>query len=311
MARILDAQRLAEAKHLTPAANGSSSDVDDVGTEPITDAVSYIEVGGQTNGLQASADVLASPVGEPRPERGASGPGFSQQVPTPPIYTETGPLFVSLRTWPDAAALPFPELICFHQPDHPASEQYRDLLASILTEGLGTAPQTLYFTGMAPGSGTTTVLLNLAVCACEEGRRRVAVVDLNTARPAIAKRLGVSSGPWLDEVIAGRRGLESTLLSTRARGLFVLSPDVQGERTISPSAEEIRWMLSWLDRRFDVVFIDGPVWEDNQSLPSTDAVFLVLPAEGPSALRVGRIAQEIARRGGRFRGFLQTRVQIA
>jgi hypothetical protein len=311
MARILDAQRQAEANQVAPAANGSSSDVDDVGTEPITDAVSYIEVGGQTNGLQASADVLASPAADPRPGRVATGPGFSQQVPTPPVYTETGPLFVSLRTWPGAAALPFPEVICFHQPDHPASVQYRDLLASILPEGSGTAPQTLYFTGIAPGSGTTTVLLNLAVCASEEGRRRVAVVDLNTARPAVAKRLGVSSGPWLDEVITGRRGLESALLSTRARGLSVLSPDVQGERAVSPSAEVIRWMLSWLGQRFDVVFIDGPMWEDNQSLPGTDAVFLVLPAEGQSGLRVGRIAQEITRCGGRFRGFLQTRIHIA
>jgi MinD-like ATPase involved in chromosome partitioning or flagellar assembly len=181
------------------------------------------------------------------------------------------------------------------------------VLNRLLTENAGAVPQILYFTSVEAGSGATTVLLNLAICAAEEGTHRIAVLDLNTSSPGVAKRLGVSSGPWLDEVLAGRRGLEGALQPSRVRGLFVLSTDVQSERAVSPSVEAVRWMLSWLVQRFDRIFIDGPVWENHLPVASTDAVFLVVPAEGPSDTRVARIAQEIARQGGRFRGILQTR----
>jgi Mrp family chromosome partitioning ATPase len=311
MARILDAQRLAEAKHLAPGEDGPTADSSNGGGQAEAEPISFIEVGGPINGVQASADVLACPSTNARKPRLESrpAPALTPAQPARPVLSEAGPLFVAFQPWPEAPAAPFPELVSFHRPDHPASDLYRTLLGQILSGEEHGHPQALLFTGLTPGVGTTTALLNLAVCAAREGKRRVAVLDLNASRPAVAKRLGVSSGPWIDEILSGRGGLEKALQPTRVGGLFVLAPDARGDRASVASAEAARWILSWLRQRFDLIFIDASPWEDQTSLALGDAAYLVAPAGGPSAARLSHVAREIARQGGRLRGILQTGIE--
>jgi hypothetical protein len=308
MARILDAQRLAEAKHF-PSEVAPPAEAPEPGGEPHSEVVSFIEVGGPVNGLHASADVLAIPAVFARKPRAATAPEMDSPDVPRTVLIEPQPLYVTLQPWPEAPAAPFPELICFHQPEHPASAAYRALLDRILGVERSTAPQAILFTGLTAGVGTTTALLNLAVSAARNGSRRVAVLDLNGSRPAVARRLGVSAGPWIDEVLAGRGGLEQALQPTGVPGLFILAPEVRGDQAVLPATEAIRWVISWLRPRFDLIIIDGPTWEDSPPFTSVDAVFLLAPADGPSAARVGHVSQAIARLGGRLRGILQTTLQ--
>src|SRR5262249_6300990 len=125
MARILDAQRLAETK-LFPAEATPPADAPEPGGEPISEEVSFIEVGGPVNGLHASADVLASLSGSAG-KASAAAPKWTQTDFPRPVLIEPQPLFVALQPWPAAPAAPFPELVCFHQPEHQASAAYRAL----------------------------------------------------------------------------------------------------------------------------------------------------------------------------------------
>jgi Mrp family chromosome partitioning ATPase len=302
MARILDAQRLAEAKNLPPGEGVPAAEAPRDGGE--AEPLSFIEVGGPRNGLHASADVLAAP---PRKARAEAAPAVQlmQTEPTSPALTETGPMFVAFHPCQPAPSVPFPDLICYHQPDHPASARYRVLLAQILPDKTDAATQAILFAGLVPGAGTTTALLNLAVSAALDGLRRVAVFDLNAPRPAVAKRLGVAPGAWIDEVLSGRAGLETILRPTRIQGLFVLSPEARDGKAAFPSAEAVRWILSWLRQHFDLILIDGPTWSDNPLLSAGDAVFLVSPQDGLSAPRLSSIAREVARQGGLLRGVIQ------
>jgi Mrp family chromosome partitioning ATPase len=149
-------------------------------------------------------------------------------------------------------------------------------------------------------------LLNLAVSAAQEGRRRVAVFDLNVHRPAVSRRLGVAPGGWVDEVLSGRAALETVLRPTRIEGLFALCLEVRDDMAVAPSAEAVRWILSWLRQHFDLILIDAPSWSENPMVSAADAVFLVSPQDSLSAPRLSSIAREVARHGGSLRGVIQT-----
>src|SRR5207244_12773075 len=88
-----------------------------------------------------------------------------------------------------------PELIALHQPDHPLSQQYRLLQSALLAQLPATRPQVLLFTAAAPEVDTTTVLLNVAIASAQQGKPRVAVIDANLNRPAVAQRLGLEPVP--------------------------------------------------------------------------------------------------------------------
>jgi Mrp family chromosome partitioning ATPase len=230
----------------------------------------YIEVGPRRS-VEGSPDVLAFkkvpvPVAVPAPVAAANASAIVKFRPLPaPVVT------------PAAIAA---EVIAYHTPDSAASAQYRDLLAAILSATSGAAASSLLFTGSAAGVGTTTVVLNLAVTAARQGRR-VAVVDVNARRPAVAARLALCDRPGLGEVLAGTATLDEAVQETEQPGLAALTsggPAVNAPR----AAESYRSLLRQLRQRYDLVLVDGPRWEARPDViapgVACDATFLVLPA---------------------------------
>src|SRR5207249_1654794 len=144
-------------------------------------------------------------------------------------------------------------LVAFHQPDHPAGADYQRLAAA-LQEGATPGPcRVLLCQGLAPGAGTTTVVLNLAVCLARGEGRRVLVVDGDELHPAVADRLGLRGRPGLAEVLAGSESLDRALQETGLAGLTALvagRPD--GDRLAYAAGEAIRPVVRLLRDRFDV-----------------------------------------------------------
>src|SRR5207244_2189893 len=106
------------------------------------------------------------------------------------------------------------ELIAFHQPDHAVSQQYAALFSQLAPEATDGPAAVLLLTALAPGGGTTTALLNLAVSGCRQHRRRIVVVDANRTRPAAAHRLGLQPKVGWHDVLQGKAALEQVLLET-------------------------------------------------------------------------------------------------
>src|SRR5205085_8748466 len=94
------------------------------------------------------------------------------------------------------------ELVAFHQPEHEVSDEYRRLLSDIEAQVGADAGKALLFTSALAGAGTTSVLLNLALTRARRDAGKVAVVDANLDRPAVAKRLGAAPAPGLREVLS-------------------------------------------------------------------------------------------------------------
>jgi Mrp family chromosome partitioning ATPase len=271
----------------------------------------YIEVGGPGKKLDASPCVLATAARETLP-----GPALPVESKSPPVAAPVlrpaQPMSVAFESWPakgQPASYVAPEIITYHQPDHPASKQYAELCAKV-TDGLGKTP-VLLFSGAAEKSGTTTVLLNLAFSASRQGCR-VAVVEGNLAQPALAERLGLEAAAGWHEFLSGQVGLEKAVQPTAQPRLFALVAGT-GARDSVLSPEAYRWVLGWLRQRFDLLLIDAPNVGDQAALatllPASDGIYLVLPQTASESSQLGDTAQSIIRMGGRLRGLIHTQFE--
>src|ERR1700687_590378 len=108
-------------------------------------------------------------VGGPRPAAPAQAPHLESSAPRATTLQPCSPRSVVLQPAPalrGQAAQIAADLIAFHQPDHAVSSQYAAMLAQMTNESTTDGPPVLLLTGLAPGAGTTTVVLNLAVSGC-------------------------------------------------------------------------------------------------------------------------------------------------
>jgi succinoglycan biosynthesis transport protein ExoP len=245
-------------------------------------------------------------VGGPRPP---APPRLQTPAPRSAALEQRLPLGVTLQP---AAVRPTAkvaaELITWHQPEHEASRQYATLFAQIMPEpGVDPAP-VLLLTGLTPGAGTTTTLLNLAISGCRQHQRRIVVVDAQRVRPAAAQRLGLANSAGLAEVLQGKIALEQALQTTIQPELFILPAGAQ-EPHATWSAEAVRWVLAWLRQRFDLVVVDAPPWQTAELatlLPAVDTVYLVLDKSEQAQAQVRAVTRGIAQRGGRLGGLIVT-----
>src|SRR5262249_9562096 len=193
MARILDilgrSARPAPPAVVAPKAPAERSKRADDSLE--SNDVPFIEVGGPPPRLvKSNAGQLPIPAIIPM-----SRP--APRTPEPAAQQEPTLFRISFQPLPFPTApgdagehRPDRELVAYHHPDHPVSDQYR-VFARELEAQLGTeSGKTLLFTAVEPRCGTTSVVLNLAVTLARQDRCRVAVIDAQFARPACAARLG-------------------------------------------------------------------------------------------------------------------------
>jgi Mrp family chromosome partitioning ATPase len=279
------------------------------------DDVPYIEVGAGKK-VDGSSQVLAVK----HPAQAAVQP------PHPPTektltsaqatltITDAQPMSVLFEPWP-ALLVPSTgiaaEVIAFHQPKHAVSMQYAGLLGKILEGQNGPGTKIILLSGAKAGVGTTTALLNLAVVAAMQDKRRLVLVDAHLSRPTLAERLGLAVSAGLHEVLAGNVALEAAVLKTPVAGLFLMP--AQGDENTAAGqvgAEALAFVFTWLKERFDLVLVDGPGIEEHSAFvplaPLCDGTYLVVPQGEATPHRA--MAQSIGRLGGRLKGLIHTQI---
>jgi Mrp family chromosome partitioning ATPase len=250
-------------------------------------------------------------VGGPRPVAPTQAPHLESLAPRAATLQPCSPRSVVLQPPPalgPRAAQVAADLIAFHQPDHAVSSQYAAMLAQMTNESSTDASPVLLLTGSAPGAGTTTVVLNLAVSGCRQHQQHLVVVDANRIRPAAAQRLGLGDALGLAEVLEGKVALEQAVQATIQPGLCVLPAGAATQDT-PWSPEAMRWVLAWLRQRFDVVLVDAPSAESKELctlIPAVDAVYLVLDSGATDQQQVGALTRQIAQMGSRVGGVIAT-----
>ncbi len=278
--------------------------------------VPFIEVGGPTVQLSESVTGAAAPVAPPRPPAPIEQSVRLQPLPAPTPTPAAGQGKVSFQPVPfpgKTMALTPPEnrfaaeLLAYHQPEHPVSQQYRSLLANLTAQLPAVRIQVLLFTAPAPTIGTTTVLLNVAITAARQGQYRVAVVDANFQRPALAQRLGLPAVPGLREVLTGNVSLQRALQESGQLNLHALTAGHcrPGEEIRFPR-EAMRSILKQLRDRFELVLVDAPCWNTQPDLvalgAACDAVYLVLDAPPEEKPEAAHLFELIPQQGSQLRG---------
>ncbi len=203
-----------------------------------------------------------------------------------------------------------PELVAFHEPGTPASARYVELLESLLgavVDKGGAAPTALLLSGVHSEVGATTVLLNVAITAARQGLR-VAVLDANLRRPAIAARLGLDPAPGLTEVLDEESSLDQALRSTEQAELIALTAGSPAP-TIA-TTEALRSLLAELRSRFELVFVDGPRWDGKAGVTALasacDALFLVVPSDEADQAPASELVRTLPEQGVRLAGCILT-----
>jgi Mrp family chromosome partitioning ATPase len=286
---------------------------------PKAEEIPFIEIGGPTPTYAPSVapappvqiKLLSVPKTEPKPE------AVIEPIRSPWFHPDQGKRYLSVLFQPVFDGVPrsegspafTDELVAHHKPDHPVSEQYRALWREMVNQ-LTHPHQALLFTSIHDQSGTTTVLLNLAITMLREPGKQVLLVDANPAQPAIAGRLGLAPSPGLHELL--HRGLPVPLAIHRTSlpGLSVMVSGYGEGNRGGADRDRLARLLAQLRSRYDWVLIDAPAWgEDGIDVWSElcDASYLVIRQMDGDNIDLDS-AHQLLHRDGKLKGYLLTKM---
>jgi len=237
---------------------------------------------------------------------------FPRLAPTAPAHLSVRFHDVGLCDLKRKSEGPDPSLVTFHLPKHAVSGEYR-VIRDEIRKQLSEAPShILLFTSAVSESGTTTVLLNLAITFASEGKGRVLVVDGNVMKPGLAMKLGVKARPGLPEVLANRVPLTLAIQPTMMERLDALGAGEATTETALALGKEFPRVLSQLRNWYDWVLVDGGTWgvlpQSDATCPSADAVYLVTRESHVDRPEFAAVRGWVRELGGLLRGYVTTRV---
>jgi Mrp family chromosome partitioning ATPase len=279
----------------------------------------FIEVGGKNGPVEGSSAVLAATVPSrfspilPSATEPASKPAASraESAQEPPMQRSFN--FVPLPAEPRQLQPParrfVPELVAFHHPDQPLSEQYRQLLTGIEAQLPAGQAHVVLFAGSSPEVDTTTVLLNTAISRARREAGDAIVIDADLRQPCVHERLGLFGEPGLRDVLTASVSLQRAIQETGQSNLYALTAGLG--RAGEPgylAGQAMRSILRHLRERFSITLIDAPFWDGRADLVSLagicDAVYLILPESEMETPTVKQLTQIIMLEGVSLRGYI-------
>ena len=182
----------------------------------------------------------------------------------------TAPVLGSIAFDPDTPRHP---LVAQQGPRSIRAEDVRRLRTNLRFLGEKSAVYTM--TSAVQGEGKSTTVANLATALSDLGLR-VALVDADLRRPAVARIMGIEGEYGLTDLLVGRGELDTALQPWGDAGLHVLpSGPVPPNPTELLASPAMALVLSELRDQFDVVLVDAP-----PLLPVSDALVLAGATDG-------------------------------
>ncbi|MBI1831289.1 MAG: hypothetical protein HYR84_07565 [Planctomycetes bacterium] len=268
--------------------------------------VPFVEVGAPGKKMELSPGLMQhAPQAAPQPPHRVVDATPIARAPIARL-TPTEPMTAVFEPWPANASATFafsPDIVAYHQPDHPVSKEYANLLTTLLDSIKVDGARVLLLVGSKPHVGASTVLLNLAVCGARNQRTRTIAVEskngdlVNTASPGFAA------------VIDGSLALEQAIVKTGLPSLDLLPAGTAAK--LIPS-DAMKWLTAWLRGRYELILIDAATKDDFAlagAAAQADGVYLVLPQGEPASLHRDFV-RTLASMGGRLRGLIHTRIEV-
>jgi capsular exopolysaccharide synthesis family protein len=161
-------------------------------------------------------------------------------------------------------------------------EAYRNLRTGLMLSRAGSHPRLTLITSALPEEGKTTISVNTAIVLAHAGGR-VLLVDADLRIPQCHRRLGVTNGRGLTEVLTGLATPEESIQPTAIENLFLMT---SGQTPPNPSellsSPQMRHLLEHLTHGFDHIIIDSP-----PALPVSDAIVVSQLVDGVVLVAAG------------------------
>ncbi|MFQ5418489.1 MAG: CpsD/CapB family tyrosine-protein kinase, partial [Myxococcota bacterium] len=209
---------------------------------------------GARTGDEVVADSTAARAGIDGP---TPGPSPAARPAPEPVRRETGdaPAAISRErdeTWPARAVL--------LDPRQPHTERFRRFALRVRHAFQRMDTHSLLVTSSLRSEGKTFTSCNLALAfASMAAAERIALLELDTRRPSVARSLGVAPRAGVEEVLAGSASLDDVRVRTElpSLDLFLVRepPERAHELLALPSLADL---LRELGRRYDAVIVDSP-----------------------------------------------------
>ena len=204
------------------------------------------------------------------------------------------------------------ELIVFESPHSITAESFRQS-DSLITKGLApTNAKIILVMSPMPGSGTTTMVLNLGACDASLGRRTL-VVGANLRRPGLARGLGLDPTlPGLGDILNGANPADIRI--DIGNGLHFIGAGAPSNRTFQLlSTEKMDAFLDWCHQNYDRVYLDAPpsvvAGEGLAMANKSDAAVMVVRAWQDQKGLVTKLAYQLMDSKCQFLGFVLNRAK--
>jgi LCP family protein required for cell wall assembly len=216
-----------------------------------------------------------------------------------------------LGTIPEDGSSPAPTLI---DPMSRSSVAYRDTINQL--EG-HTRGRVLLVSSPGPGQGATTVALNLAVAATQEGRR-VLLIDGDSSGHGISRFMSTGPEPGLTDLAEGKVTLsEATRLWQLAEGSampVIPSGSASDDDVATRQGAGLEIAIDRVAERADLILIDSPpiLWDETPRVLAQQAHgTLLVVTEAAAGSTVGRANDRLESAGAPVVGYVVNRVEEA
>jgi polysaccharide biosynthesis transport protein len=194
------------------------------------------------------------------------------------------------------------------RPKGVVAESFRQVRSTLTKRMDLAAHRTLVVISAKPGSGSTSVISNLALVGAAAGQR-VLVIDANMRRPSFHRIFSVNETPGLCDVVLGNSKLEGAIQRGGDDRLHVLTAGSKEHRGGELLAtESMTKLLRQAREMYDMVLIDVPpalVSGDGVAVANRcDASMLVVRAMNETRGMVARLVGELNDCRGEMLGVL-------
>ncbi len=195
------------------------------------------------------------------------------------------------------------------------AESYRQTWSSLSRIMQRKGHASLLVASGLPGSGTTTVVSNLAIDAASSGMT-VAVVDANFRRPSLASVLGLNDeAPGLGDVLSGQATIDDVLTTSSVAPITVVSAGTPEHRIYSRfNDDSFDRFLATLRSSHSLVIIDtAPVVAAGDAFTlanRVDSLLLVVKANNEERGLIARLINQFSDMRGELLGVLLNRPRL-
>jgi capsular exopolysaccharide synthesis family protein len=207
------------------------------------------------------------------------------------------PDFIS---WTVEAERVEPRLVAITSPHSSYCEEYRSLRTHVLHKSQKQKLQSIVVASVSPSEGKSVTALNLSWLLAQTDGVKALIIDSDLRMPSLTDYLGIETDKGLSEILAGKAGLQDSIIRLEPSGLHLL-PGGEARSDVAEliSGPKFREILREAKELFDYVIIDAPplgIFTDaNVLINHADGALLVVRANRTRYSMVDRVLETLPR----------------